>query len=288
MIDVADLITLHLPAWLMVLFRLSGLFLLSPILGSASVPRYVKAMLVLVLSMAVYPMLLMNPGSTTFNSAVTLMGHGLSFWHLGPAAAAELMIGYIIGWVATLPLIGMQVGGMIIDQQMGLSFAQIVNPELGEASGVLGEFLFMLALALFAIVGGHHVMLAILVGSFDKVPLGGFVNMLDVAHMAIGLVTLTFELAIRVAAPLLCLMFLISVALGFIARTVPQMNILSIGFALRIVVGGVFLGATVIAAGYEVRVALETMFDTLMRMLTLPETWAAWPGAWGRGEVSFG
>ena len=71
----------------------------------------------------------------------------------------------------------------------------------------------------------------------DSVPLGGFRVDGAVIDLILGLLTSMLHLAFRVAAPLLCLVFLETVAMGFIARTVPQMNILSIGFALRIVIG---------------------------------------------------
>ena len=151
-------------------------------------------------------------------------------------------MGYVIGYCASLPLIGMQIAGQLIDQQLGTAFASVVNPELGDQSSIVAEFLFYTSMAFFVIVGGHEAILAVLIGSFNSIPLGGFDNFLGLVELAIGLVQLMFTLAFRVAAPLLCLMFLLSVGMGFIARTVPQMNILSIGFALRILVGvGLFL-----------------------------------------------
>ena len=84
-------------------------------------------------------------------------------------------------------------------------------------------------------------MLSALVGSFGHVPLGGFRIDGHVVDLVIGLLSSMFDLALRIGAPLLCLIFLQSLAMGFIARTVPQMNILSIGFVLRIVAGAALL-----------------------------------------------
>ena len=117
-----------------------------------------------------------------------------------------------------------------------------------------------MALAIFVILGGHRIMLAALIGSFDHIPLGGFAGFESLVGLMVGLVAVTFELALRVAAPLLCLVFLETVAMGFIARTVPQMNILSVGFATRILIGFGLLAACI---GVAAAVYIETMRGVL-------------------------
>ncbi|MBL4575488.1 MAG: flagellar biosynthetic protein FliR [Opitutaceae bacterium] len=238
-----------MPAWLMVMFRLSGIFILAPIFGSGTIPRIVKVMLVFSLTFCVYPMLLTSgrPSAATLGFVID---HGLSLWTLLPQVAMELMVGLIIGYCASMPLIGMQFGGDIIDKQIGIGFADIVNPESGEQSGVIANSLFMMGLAIFAILGGHRIMLMILVDSFDTVPLGGFRDFGGLVEMVQGMLAVVFQMAFRIAAPLLCLIFLQTVALGFIARTVPQLNIMSVGFTIRILNGITFLVAFISVAAW--------------------------------------
>lgn len=239
----------HLPAWLLVLFRLSGIFLLAPIFGSMSIPAQIKVFLVFGLSLCVYPMLL-DSGRPSAGFVEHVVDNGLSFWTLIPCIAMEMLIGYAIGFAASLPLMGMQIGGHVIDQQIGLGIAGVLNPELGEQSGIVGELFFTLALAIFAILGGHRILLATLVSSFDYVPLGGFTQLEATVGMFLGVMTVMLELALKIAAPLLCLVFLETLAMGFIARTMPQMNIMSIGFSLRIMIGvGLLVGLLTIIAG---------------------------------------
>ena len=254
----------HLPAWLMVLFRLTGIFVLAPVLSQRVVPRLVKIFLAVGLSLCVYPVLL-APGKPSAPMVGSVVENGLSLWTLVPRIGLELLIGFAIGYAASLPLIAMQVAGHMIGQQMGLAFATIVNPVFQDQSGVVDQLFFMLALALFVILGGHHVMFTALIGSFDKIPLGGFERFGDLLDMVVGLIQITFDLAIRVAAPLLCLIFLMTVGMGFIARTVPQMNILSVGFAIRIMAAAVFL-MVVLPSGAEVFInVMQQMFDQILR-----------------------
>lgn len=261
-----EAILMHVPAWCLVLARLTGLFLLSPMLGSQTVPRYAKAMLAFVLALGLYPALLSDPTGGAFTHIAQVIAQPPHLWSLIPMIGLELLIGYAIGYVAALPLIGLQVGGHMIDQQLGLAFAQIVNPELGEQSGLAAEFLFMTGLAIFALLGGHLVMFTILAGSFDKVPFGGMTGMAGLLTMIVGLLSIMFEMGMMVSAPVLCLMFLQSVGMGFLARTVPQMNILSIGFSIRILAGGGLFALTI--AG-----CMDLYRGATMHMLRQLELW---------------
>jgi len=234
------LLLAHLPAWMLVLFRLTGIFFFAPVFGSRSVFPRVKIFLALGLSFCIYPILL-TPGSDSARLIEPVIVSGLDLWSLIGTVAAELLIGVVIGFGASLPLIGVQIGGRVVDQQMGLGLAGVLNPEFNEQSGIVGQFYFMMGLAVFIILGGHRVMLAILVGSFSKIPLGGLIFDGGMMDLIMGLMATVFDLGLRVSAPLLCLVLLQTVAMGFIARTVPQMNILSIGFALRILMGSIIL-----------------------------------------------
>ena len=254
-IDLTPLIA-HVPAWLLVLFRLSGIFLFAPLFGSSAVPVRIRVMLAVGLSLCVYPALV-QPGAAALPLIAPLLEGGLGLWSVVGVTATELMVGLVIGFGASLPLTGMQLAGHIIDQQIGLGLAGVFNPDLNEQGSVVGEFLFMMALTVFLVLGGHRILLSTLVGSFSLVPLGGFVPGSDVLQLIMGLMTVMFDLALRVAGPLLCLIFLQTVALGFIARTVPQLNILSIGFPLRILVGAGILVLSV--------ASLNDAFLTAMR-----------------------
>jgi flagellar biosynthetic protein FliR len=244
------------------MFRLTGIFMLAPVFGSATIPRTVKVMLVLTLSFCIYPMLL-NPGHESAAMLAPIIDHGLSLWRLLPDIALELLVGLVIGYCASLPLIGMQVGGDIIDKQIGIGFADVVNPETGEQSGVIANVLFMMALAIFLIFGGHRVMLMVLIGSFNSVPIGGFQDFEGLVVMVVGMLTVAFHTGFRIAAPLLCFIFLETVAMGFIARTVPQLNIMSVGFTIRILNGTLLLIAMTAIVAWVYAGQMAAMLETL-------------------------
>jgi flagellar biosynthetic protein FliR len=229
-----------------------------PMFGSSVIPARVRVFLSFVVGLAVYGVVAAQRGGEPLT---------LSLWLLAPLVAMELMIGLIIGYLASLPLLAMQTGGLIMGQQMGLGFAQLYNPAVDDEADIVGQMLFFMALATLLIAGGHEWMMLAVLHSFEHIPVGTFAVDLNVINLACGILLSTTELALRVAAPLLAIVFLETVAMGFLAKTVPQLNILSLGFPIRILAGIaiVVVGLTVIHD-----VAMDGMlrtFDEIFRWI---------------------
>ncbi len=219
----------HVPSALLVIFRFAGLMVYGPLFGAPVIPGRVKIFLAVILGLAVYPLI--------YRENLAAAPLELNLWSLAPVVAMEFMIGLVIGYVASLPLVAMQVGGLVMSQQMGLGFARFFNPTIDDDADVLGQILFFMVLAGFLMIGGHEAMVLAVLHSFQHISLGGLAPGAGLMTLLTGLLTSGLELALRVAAPLLALIFLETVAMGFVAKTVPQLNILSLGFPLRILAG---------------------------------------------------
>ena len=219
----------HLPPAMLVVFRIGGLMIFGPVFGSPVIPARVKVALAFLIGAAIYPLL-----SAEFFIGAELH---LDLWMLAPLVATELLIGLIIGYIASIPLIAVQTGGLLMGQQMGLGFARFYNPGMDAQADIVGQMLFFMTLAGFLLIGGHEAMMAAIMRSFQYVPLGEFSIDLDVLALISGVLLSAFELALRVAAPVRALVFLESLAMGYMAKTVPQLNILSLGFPIRILAG---------------------------------------------------
>ena len=241
----------HVVPFTLVLTRMGGAFMFAPIIGSGQVPVRAKALLAVAMASAVYaatPAFIQSPPV-------------FSVWSLVPAVAMEAMIGLIIGTIATLPLVALEMAGHMMGYQMGLALARTFNPELGSQTEILGQVLFFLGVGLFMSLGGVEVMFASVARSFETVPLGGFSPGTTPLELTVGVLSSGFELALRIAVPVLCVVLLVLAAMGFIMKTMPQINVLSVGFAIKIVCGlfVTMIGVHVIAdvAGDEIRGVLE-------------------------------
>jgi flagellar biosynthetic protein FliR len=255
-----------LPGWLMVLFRIIGIFLAAPVFSRASIPRRIKVLLAVGLSFCVYPMLhpiLWAPGGQSAALLMQLQGPQISLPRMAGAVASELLIGVVLGLGAGLPIAGMQLAGQMIDQQLGTGLGGLINPDQQQQTTAVSQTYYLMATMFFLALGGHRVLMMTLLDSYHAAPLGGFHMDGRVLGVVLGLLTAMLELALRVAAPVLGLVFLESVAMGFVARTVPQLNILTVGFPLRLVMGmALIAGAVVVQSG----VFAESVRQTLVAL----------------------
>lgn len=219
----------HVPWLMFVAFRIGGLTIYGPVFGSSAIPVRIKVLFSMIVALAIYPVVQAGPYAGDLPA--------LTLWTVAGLVAMELLVGLTIGYLASMPLMAVQTGGLVMGQQMGLGFARFYNPAVDDEADVIGQIFFFMALAGFLMIGGHEMMLLGVMRSFDHLPLGAIGVDLDLLELLIGTLTAALELALRVALPLLSLIFLESVAMGFISKTVPQLNIMSLGFPLRILLG---------------------------------------------------
>ncbi|HLY11202.1 MAG TPA: flagellar biosynthetic protein FliR [Planctomycetota bacterium] len=236
------------PVFLLVLFRITGVMLLAPVFGSQAVPAPVKIFLSLVLALVFFPLVKGQGGAAPAAPGA-----------LALAVAGELAVGLLIGFAAALLFAGVQFGGHLIDQELGLQQAALLDPVLGEQISILGQFKVLLATLVWLLINGHHLLITSISDSFRAVPLMGL-RFTDgaVLHLSDTLMRDVFRMGIGIAAPALVTLFLITVAMAFMARTAPEMNIFALSFTLRLAVGlGVIaLGVGLFVTGFETR-ALE-------------------------------
>ena len=225
----------HLSPLLLVASRLLGLFVFSPVLSSTLVPRQAKALFALAMSVAVYSTL---PGEFHTIPATDLMG-------LAPILLSEGLIGISIGVIATLPLMAVQMAGSFMGHQMGLGLAEVFNPDTQANSAVIDQTLYMMGLATFVMLGGLEATFLTLMHTFERLPVGAFALGQAPADLFIAVLSSAFEVAIRIAFPVIGLIGLIMVSIGFVMRTIPQINIMTIGFSIKIIAGILLLAAAI-------------------------------------------
>ena len=227
--DVVRIIESHVGPVMLVIMRIGGLAFFAPIISGSMIPARVKVLLVFLAGFGAYSLL-----ST---SGVAMPAVRMEPWALLPLAAGEVAIGTFIGFMAALPLLALRTGGLICGQQMGLGFARFYNPTADEETDILEQVFYFLGLAGFLLIGGLDAMFVAVLHSFEYVHAGIFATGTGTIDVLLGLLLSSMEIGLRVALPLLGVIFLETIAMGFVSKTVPQLNILSLGFPLRIIVG---------------------------------------------------
>jgi flagellar biosynthesis protein FliR len=181
--------------------------------------------------------------------------------------ATELAIGAVIGIVAAIPLMTAQMAGLVMGQQMGLGLASVFNPSIEIEGDNIGQMLFFVAISGFLMAGGLEVLFGALVSTFARVPLGGFVFTEAPLELLVGVLTSGFEIALRVAMPVLVILFMENLAMGFIMKTVPSLNIMTFGFPIKIIGGLIIVIASLV-------VMIEVLMSQIVIDLELIQEWA--------------
>jgi flagellar biosynthetic protein FliR len=215
----------------LVLTRLSAFFLVLPVFGWQTIPVRVKVALTALLSLFFYAVtpLRTHAAEVSILAAIALL-------------AGEAVYGLALGLIVTLMFSAVRISARIIEQQMGLTMAEIVDPLTGEETAPLSGLLETIFILLFLSANGHHLFLLILSKSYEAFP-PGVIPSLD--RLAGGVITTSsamFVACLRLAAPMLAAFLILMVALALLARLVPEMNIFFISMPVQMGLG-MFLAA---------------------------------------------
>lgn len=228
-------IYLALPAFVLVFARISGLMLAAPFFSGSIIPTQIKAILVVAISAAVFPL-------AAPHAAVPLTMSAVVWGMIG-----ELALGAVIGMGVSLILTGVQMGIQLASQQAGMALGEAFNPMLETSLPVISELYFFVSFAVFLAVGGHRAMVRALLDSFEALPLMGLRVDESMLLLMIGLVIVAFTVAIRVAGPMMLALLLSFMTLGFLSRTVPQLNILTVGFPVKMMLALLVMALTIMS-----------------------------------------
>jgi flagellar biosynthesis protein FliR len=247
----------HVLPCTLVVFRLAGVFMMAPLLTNTMLPRRYKALLVMMLGAAVYPIV----------QPVLEVPANLDMFGLLPLIVTESLIGLVMGAIASIPLLSMEMAGVIMGQSMGMGLAKVYNPEADFDADVLGQFLYYIGAAVFVAMGGLEKLFGGIIESFRNVPLGSFAVSRTPLDLLTGTLASGFELAIRVSAPVVGIVMLIVVVFGAIGKTMPQLNVMSVGFAIKSIAGIAITAAAIYtiqgAVGDEVSSVLSNVTQWL-------------------------
>jgi len=160
----------------------------------------------------------------------------------------EIIIGLVIGFLANIIFYTLQVIGQMIDFQVGLSMANIVNPAFDIQVSPIGDLFFVFGMLLFLVTGGYTQIIESIAYSFNIVPVGEVSINGDIFVYAFKLIgNFVFQVALRFSAPVITILLLVDVITGIIARTVPQINIFIVGLPLK--TGLAFLSILLLIGG---------------------------------------
>jgi flagellar biosynthetic protein FliR len=200
---------------------------LLPAIGEMGVPSRVRLVLALAITLALTPQVQsnypgVNPSSTV---ALTIM------------VVQEATAGILVGAMARIIMSALQIAGSLIATQIGLAYAQTIDPTQNTQGAVVGNFMSLLGTTLIFATNLHHLAIGAIAGSYRMLPPGGHLPTGDMAQLVIMLTSSSFALGFQLAAPFLVFGFAVYAGLGVLAKLMPQLQIFFVAVPINILCG---------------------------------------------------
>ncbi len=258
-----DLFTFELStifSFLLTFMRSSLVIFMLPVFGADSLPAQWKALFIVVFTFTIWPQVALQGTDLPahpFNLALMLLG--------------ELFLGITLGLCVKFFFSGLQAGGELITLQMGFSMITFADPNTGSQTGVLAHMIYMISTLIFLAFDGHLYMLKAFVETYNYIPAGGVMITDSLVKQVLTLSNMLFVFAIKIVSPVLVALFLAEVGLALMSKVAPQMNIMEMGFPIKILVGFFFLGMIFTLLQTEIYnyiVGLDDLFMNLIHSMS--------------------
>jgi len=247
--SIFDVTVAQLELFFLVLIRLSGLIFLLPIFKNSNVSSRLKVGFAFVFALLVFP-----------GIKDTALPYTPEVGHLVLMVVKELMIGILMGFAGGLLFVFIDLGGEVMNRNIGLSMMPMMNPETGESSTPLTQFIYFLFIIIFMLQNHHFFFVQIIHDSFRYIPVSGFeLQSGKVAEVLTYLVSEALVTGMRLAAPILVTTLLALLGMAFMSRAMPNMNVWMMSVPVKIYVGTMTL-IFVLPAMYKL---LDSYFSLL-------------------------
>ncbi|MDC3414122.1 flagellar type III secretion system protein FliR [Aquibacillus sp. 3ASR75-11] len=245
------------PAFLLILVRVTSFFVTVPIFSYRNIPSFFKIGFGFFLAWMMY---------YTIDIPVIPLDEIFLLLLLKEAA-----VGLLIGLIAFIILSAIQIAGGFIDYQMGFAIANVIDPQTGAQSPLMGQYLYTIALLFLLAVNAHYLLIDGIFYSYQFIEIDRFVPFENESIVTFVMSTFNkmFVIAFQMAIPVVGSLFLVDVALGIIARTVPQLNVFVVGLPLKILVGFVILFVSMAIYIMLVRNLFDLLLQTMRGLMQL-------------------
>jgi flagellar biosynthesis protein FliR len=202
--------------------RILAMLATAPVFDNRTVQRRTRVGLAALIAILMMPIL---PAPPVLSSVQAI-----------PVLIQQILIGVAMGFSMRLVFAAFEMAGDLLGLQMGLAFAQFIDPARGTQTPLIGSFLGVLASLVFLVIDGHLLVIAAVVQSFELIPVSANLTVVNSQNIAQA-GSIMFMLALQISLPVMAAVLISNIVLGILARAAPQLNVMSIGFSITIGVG---------------------------------------------------
>jgi flagellar biosynthetic protein FliR len=209
--------------------RISAMLMAMPVIGTRLVSVRIRVVLAMLIALMAMPLIPQVPAV----DPMTVEGLFIS--------VQQVLIGLAMGFILQLVMAALTIAGEAIAMTMGLGFASMVDPTNGVNVPVLSQFFLILGTLLFLALGGHLMIIQLVVSSFNSLPIAASGIERDGFWLLIHFSSQMFIGAVWIALPAMISILVITLAMGVMTRAAPQLNIFSVGFPVTMLMGFIIL-----------------------------------------------
>ena len=238
------------------LLRISALLLAAPLVSLRVVSVRIRVAVAVVLTIFIYPRLdlpVIDPVSAQGLMLIT----------------RELLVGLLFAVVLQVVNAALVVAGQTLSMSMGLGMAQTVDPNIGRVP-VLASFLVVMSTLIFLSIGGHLILIQLILMSFEVMPIGGDINFTETVANFIEWTAMVFLCGILIALPIMLTMMLVNLCIGIVTRAAPALNIFAVGFPAMTLAGILLFLVYLVNIGHRIEWLWLEAFSMAQNMWVVP------------------
>jgi len=235
--------------------RIGSIFISTPFFSSNGFVSKPKIIFILFLTILFYPVI-----PTAWLPVPPTFALFIKF------AVGELVVGLILGLIFNILFAGVQLAGQVMGFEIGYSLVRTIDPTTAVETVVLSVMWNLIALFIFLMLNGHHMVIRALIKSYQTVPAGTLVLTQQSFESVVKLSGQMFVIGIQLAAPVLVLEVVVDVVIGFIGRAAPFIHMLIIGFPFKILVGLLAMGFSLYLFPMYMQSALSALWDSFLKI----------------------
>ncbi|MEK6795604.1 MAG: flagellar biosynthetic protein FliR [Spirochaetota bacterium] len=219
--------------YVLIMVRMFAILMVAPVYSSTVIPVQLKGILAFVITAILFPLIADKAGAVPTALVPFVL-----------AAANEAMIGILIGFLMTIIFAAFQTAARFFEVQMGFGVTDTIDPLSQISIPIIGQFQNLIATLVFFAIKGHHLVILALYESYKSLPVLGTQSKKvfttgggAIVDQLIHFTNAMFFVSLQLAFPILATLFVLTLALGLLAKAAPQMNMLMLGFPFQVAVG---------------------------------------------------
>jgi len=242
----------YIQVFMLVLIRVSAIFIISPIFGRKQIPSLFKIGLSFIIALIITPLINFDQ-IEKYNDIFSYCGIVL----------LEFITGLIIGFIAYIIFSSLYIAGQLIDMQIGFGMVSILDPNSNIQLPVMANFYSMIALTIFLIADGHHMIISSLFYSYKVIPIGQSIIDEAVLRNFVLIFSDVFALGFKIAMPVIATILITDIGLGILSKSAPQMNVFVVGMPIKIFIGIVIVVISMPMFGVVVNQMINMMYNDI-------------------------